>query len=85
MWFQRAPNCGPPGKPGRLFGDRDAGRQHGPSLVEQRHAAGSEARREDQVDGVGLGAVGDARGGDAEKIAVHHVEEIARARSGRWG
>ena len=79
MWFQRAPNCGPPGNSG-LFVRRESRRQHGPALVEQRDAAGREARREDHIDGVGLRAVGDARGGDGQEFVVHHVDESRGAK-----
>ena len=69
------------GKIGFKFVHRNPRRQDSPALVQQRHAAGREPRGEDQVHGVRLRAVGDARGGDGQKVAVHHVEKIARRKA----
>ena len=66
------------GEVGRLLRDRDAGGEHGPALVEQRNAAGREARGGHDFDGVRLGAVHDAGGGDGEEVVIDDVEEVAR-------
>src|SRR5471030_2304948 len=71
-------------KRGIQFMNGDAGRKYGPSLVEERHAAGCEAGSTDQVDRVGWRAVGEARGGDAEEIGVDDVDEIAGGEAVGW-
>src|SRR5690348_18274352 len=52
--------------------------EHGPAFVEQRRAAGREARLKDQVEGIDAGVVGDACGGDGEEGRVGDSEKVFR-------
>src|SRR5262249_51398406 len=66
------------GKVRRHLIDWNPGWEVGPPLIHQRNAAGSEPWGEDEVESVGLRAVGDAGSGDAEEVVIDHIQVVAR-------
>src|SRR5262245_54829353 len=66
---------------GSLLDNRNACRDHCPTLVQKRNAAGCKTRGDDQVDTVRLAAVGQSRRGDTQELRVHYVQKIARSKT----
>src|SRR5438477_466786 len=66
------------GKIGWELINRNTGGQIRPSLIQERNAAWRQPGRPDQVDRIGLSGIDGAGGGDAEEVAFHYVQKVAR-------